>query len=128
MSTRPVYHSPINVSSGSESPRRAGSGGVRRRFVYGYGDRSRTGNTGFNLGGSSRTLSDSGPPQMDSGYASSGRNNLRALASQTDHRGRSHIVISSDDDPDTPDVRLLAELAEIKEGLARVEDRIEGLW
>lgn len=72
--------------------------------------------------------SGSGPSRMDSGYSGSQRNHSSTSASQANGRSRSHIIISSDDDPDAPDARLLAELAEVKEGIARVEDRIGVLW
>lgn len=71
--------------------------------------------------------SGSGASRTDSGYSGSRRNHPRASASQTNGRSHSEIIISSDEDPDTPDVRLLSELAEIKEGLTRVEDRLEDI-
>jgi len=70
----------------------------------------------------------SGPSRMDSGYSGLQRSHSSTSASQRNGRSHLHIVISSDDDPDTPDAHLLAELAEVKEGLARVEDRIGELW
>ena len=127
MSARPVYHSPITVSSGGESPRRTGSRGVRGRFTYGYGNRSRAANAGFNYGDSSRMDPGSGLFRMGPGYSGSERGDSGAPASRSHPHSHSYISISSDDSLDAPDAHLLAELSEIKQGLVRVEDRIEGL-
>jgi len=127
MSARPVYDSPIMVSSGGESPRRTGSRGVRGHFTYGYGNRSCAGNSGSILGVSNRMGSRSGLSRADSGYRGAQFDHPHTSNSRTDGRSRSQLVISSDDGSDGPDAHLLAELTEVKQGLARVEDRIEGL-
>ena len=123
MLSRPVYHSPITVSSGSESPHRTGSRGLRGRFTHGYSNRSRAENPGFNFGDSSRMGSAPGHFRMGSGYSGFERRDSRVSGRHS--HSQSHISISSDDNLDAPDARMLAELAEIKEGLARVEERIE---
>ena len=123
MPAGPVYHSPITVSSGSESPHRTGSRGLRGRFIHGYSNRSSAVHPGFDFGGSSRMGSAPGHFRTGSGYSGFERQNSRVSGSRS--HSQSHISISSDDNLDTPDARMLAELAEIKEGLARVEERIE---